>query len=323
MVGVSPQRINRGNSQNTIPFNGIAMDRFKLYQTFIAVAEETSFSGASRRTGMSSPAVTRAIQLLEQHVGAKLFNRNTRVVKLTEGGTRFYADAKRILGEIGEAETAVSGTLAEPRGQVSVTASATFGRLHVAPIIGEFLQRHLQMTARVVLVDRVVDLIEEGFDVAIRIAHLPDSSLRATQVGTVRRVVCASPKYLAEHGAPRSPTDLNAMQAVNLPLSSQQQQWSFNVAGRSRAAHPTVRLTANTVEVAVEAVVAGLGIARLLSYQVADEVRRGALKIILAEFEPLPVPVHVVYLDATRAGARVRAFVDFAVARLKKNKAIQ
>lgn len=296
------------------------MDRIKLYQTFMAVAEETSFSGASRRTGMSSPAVTRAIQLLERHVGARLFNRNTRVVRLTEPGMRFYADVRRILADIGDAEIAVNGAHAEPRGQVSVTAPAMFGRLHVAPIVAAFLGRHQHMTARTMLVDRVVDLIEEGFDVAIRIAHLPDSSLRAIPVGTVRRVVCAAPKYLAEHGVPTTPADLNALQAIDLSLAPPQRQWSFAVAGKSRTVRPPVRVTANSAEVAIAAAVAGLGVARLLSYQVADELRREALKIVLADFEPLPVPIHVVHLDGLRAGSRVRTFVDFAVERLRKNK---
>jgi DNA-binding transcriptional LysR family regulator len=299
------------------------LDRIKLYQAFMAVAEETSFSGASRRTGMSSPAVTRAIQLLEQHVGARLFNRNTRVVRLTEPGIRFYGDVKRILGDIGEAEIAVNGANAEPRGQVSVTAPAMFGRLHVTPIVAEFLGRHLHMTARTVLVDRVVDLIDEGFDVAIRIAHLPDSSLRAIPVGTVRRVVCASPTYLAEHGVPTTPSDLNALQAIDLSLASPQQQWSFAVAGKSRTVRPPVRAIANTVEVAIAGAVAGLGVARLLSYQVASELKRGELRIVLADFEPVPVPIQVVYLDGLRAGSRVRTFVDFAVDRLRKNKLLR
>ena len=299
-----------------------AVDRMKLYLTFVAVAEETSFSAASRRTGMSSPAVTRAVQVLERELGAKLFNRNTRVVRLTEPGMRFYVDAKRILADISEAEIAVNGAHAEPRGQISVTAPAMFGRLFVAPIIADFLGRHSRMTARTVLLDRVVDLIEEGFDVAIRIAHLPDSSLRATQVGAVRHVVCASPRYLAEHGIPAEPAGLNAMHAVDLSIASPQQQWSFAISGKNRTVRPPVRVTANTTEMAVAAAVAGLGVARLFSYQVAAEIQRGELEIVLADFEPPPVPVHVVYLDGVRAGSRIRTFVDFAGSRLRKNKAL-
>lgn len=299
------------------------MDRVKLYQTFAVVADEMSFSGASRRTGMSSPAVTRAIQLLEEQVGARLFNRNTRVVRLTEAGLRFHADVKRILGDIAEAESAVNGAHAEPRGQVSVTTPTMFGRLHVAPIVADFLGRHPHMTARTVLVDRVVDLIEEGFDVAIRIGHLPDSSLRAVQVGSVRRVVCAAPSYLAEHGVPATLSDLGALQCADLSTASPQQQWSFDIGGKSRTVRPPVRVTANTVEVAIAAAVAGLGVVRLLSYQVAQELERGDLEILLLDFEPPPVPVHVVYLDGPRAGPRVRAFVDFAVSRLSKDKAIR
>lgn len=299
------------------------MDRLKLYQVFIAVADETSFSGASRRTGMSSPAVTRSIQLLEQHLKTKLFNRNTRAVRLTEAGQRFYVDAKRILAEIGEAEIAVNGTHTEPRGEVAVTAPMMFGRLHVAPLVAEFLDRHQHMTMRTFLVDRLVHLVEEGFDVAIRIAHLPDSSLRATQVGTLRKVVCASPHYLAEHGLPVVPADLNSMQSIDLSVSSPQQQWAFSIAGKSRVIRPPVRVTTNTVEVAVAAAVAGLGVARLMSYQADAEIKSGALQIILSDFEPEPVPVHVVYLDGSRAGSRVRPFVDFMVGRLRKNMLLQ
>ncbi len=296
------------------------MDRIKLYRVFVAVADGESFSAASRLTGLSSPAITRSIQLLEAHLGTRLLNRTTRVVRLTPQGQRFYGDAKRILADIGEAETAVDGNHGEPSGAVSLTAPTMFGRLHVAPLVAEFLHRHPHMTTRTVLVDRVVNLIEEGFDVAIRIAHLPDSSLRATQVGLLRKVVCASPGYWAEHGIPAVPSDLNAMQAVEFSVLSPQQQWAFNIAGKSQMMRPTIRATANTAEVAVATAAAGLGVARLMSYQAAQEIQSGALQIVLADFEPEPVPVHVVYLDASRGGSRVRPLVDFLVTRLRTNR---
>lgn len=299
------------------------MDRVKLYQTFVAVAEETSFSRASQRTGLSSPAVTRAIQLLEQHVGAKLFHRNTRVVRLTDAGTRFFGDVKRILADIGDAEQAVNGAQAEPRGQVSVTAPTMFGRLHVTPLVTAFLGQHPRVTARTLLVDRVVDLIDERFDVAVRIAHLPDSSLRAIPVGSVRRVVCASPGYLAENGVPAAPSDLSALHGVDLPLGTPQQQWSFVIGDKSRAMRPKVRFTANTAEAAIEAAAAGLGVARLLSYQVAQELKRGRLRVVLSDYEPEPVPIHIVYLDTLRPGSTVRTFVDFAVEHFRGDKSLR
>jgi DNA-binding transcriptional LysR family regulator len=286
-------------------------------EAFIAVAEEEGFAPAAKRLGMSPPAVTRAIVALEEHLGARLFRRTTRVVRLTEAGARFLADCRRILAELAEAEASAAGAHTEPRGQIAVTAPAMFGRLFVAPIAIDFLARHPQAAVRSLFLDRVADLIEEGLDVAVRIAHLPDSSLTAIRVGTMRHVVCAAPSYLAEKGVPTEPSDLMRVEAIDFSYSTPQRQWAFPFGGRSRIVRPPARLFVNSAEVAVAAAVAGRGIARLLSYQVEQEVRAGRLQIVLADYEPEPIPVHVVHVEGRRASAGVRAFVDLAVERLR------
>jgi DNA-binding transcriptional LysR family regulator len=316
-LAIPPADVNPCHWYKIIPENGVIdMDRLRAMSAFVAVAEAEGFAAAAKRVGMSPPAVTRAIAALEEHLGTPLFKRTTRVVRLSEAGIRFLADCKRILGEIEEAEASAAGAHAAPRGSVAVTAPAMFGRLFVAPLVTDFLVQYPQLLVRLLLVDRVVDLIEEGLDVAVRIAHLPDSSLTAVRVGSVRRVVCAAPAYLARHGTPGVPADLAHLEAVYFSFA-QQQQWTFRVNGRPRIVRPAAHLVANTAEVAVTAAVAGHGVARLLSYQVEREVRSGALQIVLPEFEPPPIPVHVVHTEGRRAAARVRTFVDYAVGRLR------
>lgn len=293
------------------------MDRFRSIRVLIAVAEEGGFAPAAKRLGMSPPAVTRAVAALEEHLGVRLFRRTTRVVRLTDAGVRFIADGRRILEELADAEASATGAHSELRGQIAVTAPSMFGRLFVAPIAIDFLARHPEVGVRTLLVDRVVDLLEESLDVAVRIARLPDSSLTAIQVGSMRHVVCAAPSYLAERGLPTEPADLLRMEAIDFSFSVPQRQWAFPVAGRSRIVRPPARLFVNSAEVAVAAALAGRGVARLLAYQVEREVRAGTLQIVLADYEPPPVPVHVVHVEGRRAAARVRTFVDLAVERLR------
>ena len=190
------------------------MDRLETMRVFVAVAEERGFAPAARRLSMSPPAVTRAIAALEHRVGARLLQRTTRVVRLTEAGARYFADCKRILEDVETAENAAAENQTQPRGELVVTAPLVFGRMFVAPAVLEFLARHPLVSARTLLVDHVLDLVEGGIDVAVRIAHLPDSSLTAIKVGTVRRVVCASPDYLAAHGTPQKPADLASLATI-------------------------------------------------------------------------------------------------------------
>jgi DNA-binding transcriptional LysR family regulator len=291
------------------------MDRLDAMRVFVAVAEEDGFASAARRLGMSPPAVTRAVSALEDRIGTRLLERTTRLVRLTEAGTRFFDDCKRILGEIDEAEASAAGSHTEPRGQIAVTAPVMFGRIHVAPVLFDFLTRYPHVTVRTLLVDRVVDLMEEGLDVAVRIAHLPDSSLSAVRVGAVRRVVCASPRYLRSRGTPRTPTEVAQHDAVLFSQATAAEDWLF--ASQTRAVRPRAQLVVNTADVAIAAAVAGHGLTRVLSYQIAPELKAGRLKIVLAEFEPPPLPIHIVHIAGRRASARVRALVDFMVERFR------
>jgi DNA-binding transcriptional LysR family regulator len=288
-------------------------------RVFVAVAEAQGFAPAARRVGMSPPAVTRAIAALEERIGTRLLHRTTRIVRLTEAGSRFLADCKRILGELEEAEASAAGSHAEPRGLLAVTAPVMFGRMFVAPLVLDFLARHPRVTARTLFLDRVADLIDEGLDVAVRIAHLPDSSLRAVRVGSVRRVVCASPGYLAARGAPRTPADLSQLDAIAFSLGASPEEWSF---ASGETVSPPARLTVNSNDVAIAAAVAGRGVTRVLSYQIAPELRAGKLEVVLADFEPPPIPISVVHAEARRAAAKVRAFVDFAVERLRADSSL-
>jgi DNA-binding transcriptional LysR family regulator len=293
------------------------MDRLDSMRVFVAVAEEEGFAPAARRLSMSPPAVTRAIAALEERIGTRLLHRTTRIVRLTEAGARFLADCKRILGEIEEAEASAAGSHAALRGQLGVTAPVMFGRMFVAPVLFDFLALHPRVSARTLLVDRIVDMLDEGLDVAVRIAHLPDSSLTAVRVGSVRRVVCASPGYLAARGAPAAPADLAQLDTISFSQTGPPGDWSFGSGSRVERVFPPSQLLVNTADVAIAAAVAGRGITRVLSYQIGPELRDGRLSIVLAAHEPPPVPIHVVYLEGRRAAARVRAFVDFLVDRLR------
>jgi DNA-binding transcriptional LysR family regulator len=299
------------------------MDRLRAMRVFVTVAETESFAQAARRLGMSPPAVTRMVSALEEILGARLLKRTTRSVRLTDAGERYLADCKRILAEVDLAEASVTGAHSEPRGEITVTAPSTFGRMFVAPVLLDFLIRFPQITARTIFVDRITDMIEEGIDVAVRIARLGDSSLSAVKVGTVRSVICASPAYLAARGVPQEPGDLAGMDAIGFTHMPTDRQWVFRPKNRIEAVRPPTRLFTDKVEVAIAAAVAGYGITRLLSYQVADEVRAGRLQIVLADYEPPPLPVQVVHIEGRKANARIRSFVDFAVERLRAEPAIR
>jgi len=298
------------------------MDRLETMRVFVAVAEERGFAPAARRLAMSPPAVTRAIAALERRVGARLLQRTTRVVRLTEAGARFFADCKRILDDVEAAENAAAENQSEPRGELVVTAPLVFGRMFVAPIVLEFLAREPQVSARTLLVDHVVDLVEGGIDVAVRIAHLPDSSLTAIEVGTVRRVVCASPEYLAARGTPAAPADLASHDAVVFSSGAAQTEWQFGTPGsRSRALQSVPlrsRFAVNNADAAIAAAVAGAGLTRVLSYQIGAQVQAGSLQIVLEKHAVAAIPVSVVFPAGRRSTAKVRGFVELAVERLKK-----
>lgn len=293
------------------------MDRFHSMQVFVAVADTEGFASAARKLYMSPPAVTRTIAALEDHLGVLLFHRTTRQVKPTDAGIRFLEDCRRILADLDEAEESVAGAHRVPRGKLSVSASSKFGYLHIAPLLIEFLERYPEMSVQTLFVDRVVNLIDEGLDVAVRIGTLPDSPLTAIRVGSVRRVICASPEYLDARGIPQVPEDIRAHDIVQFSSLAPKAEWHFNGPDGDITVPFSTRLTVNTADVAIAAAVAGRGLTLVLSYMVAQEVKSGSLKIVLADYENAPLPVHVVYQEGRKAAAKVRAFVDFAVERLR------
>ncbi|MBS0446342.1 MAG: LysR family transcriptional regulator [Proteobacteria bacterium] len=305
------------------------MDHLETLKAFVGVADAKGFAPAARKLQMSPPAVTRAIAALERRLGAQLLERSTRSVRLTEIGERFLGDCRRILAELDEAEASAGGAHASLRGELAVTASSMFGRLHVAPILLDFLVAYPDVSLRTFFVDRVVHMLDEGFDVAVRIARLPDSGLTAVRVGSVRRVVIASPAYLAERGTPHAPGDLAAHDAIGFsPSGGSNVPWSFPAhssagADRREIVQPRMRLVANASELAIEAALHGRGIARALSYQVDAEVRSGRLVIVLGDHEPEPIPVHLVYMAGRKAPAKVRALVDFAAERLRREPVLR
>lgn len=296
------------------------MDRLLAMRVFVTVAEEGGLAPAARRLGSSPPAVTRAIAALEDHIGARLLERTTRLVRLTEAGARYLEDAKRILAEIDAAEAAASGAHVAVRGTLVITASILFGRKVVTPIVLDFLAAHPALDARTLLLDRVVDLVEEGVEVAVRVGELPDSSLHAIRVGRLRRVVCASRGYLEARGEPKTPGDLGAHEGLCF-TGTPRREWTFT----AHAPHPLprVRLAANTADVTIEAAKRGLGVIRVLSYMVETELADGSLVRVLEAYEPPPVPVHLVYVGGRAQPARVRAFLDFAAARLRETPSIR
>lgn len=297
------------------------MDRFHLMSVFVAVADEESFAGGARRLGMSPPAVTRAIAALEARLGVQLLSRTTRYVRATDAGQRYLDSARRILAEADEADEAAAGIHAAPRGQLAVTAPVLFGSMFVTPAIVDYLDRFPAVSISALLLDRVVNLMEEGLDVGVRIGELPDSSLRAIRVGQVSRVVCAAPDYLAQHSEPAVPQDLARHTIVAASPVSPAIEWHF---GDQR--HPVnvrlhPRLTITNNEAAIQAAMRGFGITRLMSYQVAGHLSAGRLKRILGAYEPDPLPIHVLHREGRQASAKVRSFVDFLVDRLRANLA--
>jgi len=298
------------------------MDRLQAMTTFVAVVDSGGFASAARKLNLSPPVVTRAVAELEERLGLRLLTRTTRIVRVTDAGARFAEDCRRILGDIEEAETAATGTHAAPRGTLTLTAPVLFGHLYVAPILVDYLQRYPEVEAQCLFLDRVVNVVEEGIDVAVRIGELPDSSLQATRVGRVRRVLVASPAYLKARGVPLRPEALAEHTIVSASAVTPVSEWRFNDAGKPllQRLHPRMRTTTN--DSAIAAAVAGLGITRLLSYQVAAHLKTGALHILLEDFEGAPLPVHVVHHEGRRATQKVRSFIDLAVETLRADPAL-
>lgn len=296
------------------------MDQVHLMTVFVAVGEEESFSAAARRLDLSPAAITRAVSALEEQLGVKLLLRTTRSVRLTEAGRRFLDDSRNILASIDEANEAAAGINSAPRGNLSVTASVLFGKHYVMPCIVRFLRDYPEVEVSAYFLDRVVNLMDEGIDVAVRIGHLPDSSLKALRVGQVRRVLCASPEYLAKHGVPQRPADLPGHTIISAVSVSPRTEWKFGAADDPTVVKTTPRLMVTSNDAAIEAAVAGLGICRLLSYMIPEELTDGRLKIVLAEYEELPWPVHVLHRESKYGSSKVRKFIDVLVEHLRTHQ---
>lgn len=299
------------------------MDRLHLITVFVAVVDAQGFAGAARKLSISPPSVTRAINELEANLGVRLLTRSTRVVRVTEAGMRYADDCRRILAELAEADESVTGLHGAPRGRLTLTAPALFGARVVTPVVTEYLQRYPEVSASCWFIDRVVNMMEEGVDVAVRIGELPDSSMQAIRVGQVRRLICASPAYLAQHGTPHAPQDLAGHSIVAASSIASTAEWRLVRGGETQVVRPQPRLTVTTNDAAVTAAVGGFGLTRRLSYQVVDELRDGRLQTVLDDWEAPPWPVHVVHREGRHASRKARAFIDLAVERLRVHPALR
>jgi DNA-binding transcriptional LysR family regulator len=291
------------------------MDRLLALEMFVAVAGEGGFAAAARKIGSSPPAVTRGIAALEARLGTTLFHRSTRAVALTDAGTAFLGEARRILAELAGAERELRGAAAEPRGQLHLTAPVMFGRLHVLPVVGDLMAQHRELAVRMMLIDRNVRIVEEGIDVAVRVGPLADSGLKAVRVGAVRQMLVASPAYLARRGAPATVAGLADHDLIGTMGPRWTSEWQF-ASGRWRLDAPP-RLVVNTVDGVLAAAEAGLGIANLLSYQLAEAVDAGRLISLLADEQPPALPVHLLFEPSRAALPAVRLFIDAMKARLR------
>ncbi|WP_417813533.1 LysR family transcriptional regulator [Thalassospira alkalitolerans] len=297
------------------------MDRFQAMKIFVRVVEARSFAGAARQLRSSPPAVTRAVAFLEQITGARLLTRTTRSVTLTEPGVRYYADCRRLLADLNEAEAAAGGAYARPSGTLTITAPVEFGQMYVFPVLAEFLDIYPDMRGHALLLDRVVNIVEEGIDIAIRIGHMADTSMSAIKVGMVRHIMCGSPDYFARYGRPQVPADLGAHKVIASTGSSVPLDWQFGGDQKINLS-VTARLQSNSIAAARKAAIDGWGVLRMLSYQAAPYIKDGLLDVVLREHEPEPLPIHIVHPEGRHAPAKVRAFIDLAVDRLRSDKRI-
>ena len=296
------------------------MDRFEAMTLLVASVDAGSLSAAARRLGVPLATMSRKVSELESRLRTRLLVRSTRRLALTDAGRSYVEACRRILDEVAEAERAAAGEYRAPRGDLAISAPVVFGRLHVLPIVVEFLKAHAQIDARLALADRVVNLLEERLDVALRIGELPDSSLVAIRVGAIRQVVCASPAYFAARGAPQRPGDLARHDCITFEGIASPAAWTF-AARKPIVATLRSRLAVNSAEAAIDAAIAGLGVTRVLSYQVAAALREGTLVPALEGYESAPSPVSLVHAGGRLLPLKLRAFLDFAAPRLRERLA--
>lgn len=294
------------------------MDKLRAMSAFVAIVDRGSLTAAADALGTSLPSVVRTLAALERDLGVRLLNRTTRRLHPTDEGAQYLEHCRVVLTAIREADASLAARRVEPQGALAVTSSVLFGRRHVAPIVNAFAARYPDVRIDLLLVDRVMSLVEEGIDVGIRIGHLPDSTLVAIPVGHVRRVVCASPKYLRAHGTPRIPADVAQHSCVRFTGVAADREWRFREGRRSLAVRIASRITCNQAEAAIDACVDGLGLGSFLSYQVGPRVAARELRYVLRGFEPEPIPVSVVYPHSRLQSATIRAFVDACVKALRQ-----
>jgi DNA-binding transcriptional LysR family regulator len=293
------------------------MNRLESMSVLLAVVDAGSLSAAGRKLGMPLATVSRKVSELETALDTRLLVRSTRQISLTQSGHRYVAACRRILEDVSEAERDAAGEYRVPRGELVLTAPVVFGRLHVVPIVVEFLQAYPDVNVTLALGDRVVNLIDEHVDLALRIGALPDSGMVATTVGHIRRVACASPAYLAEAGTPLHPRELATHRCVSFDALAVGQEWRFQDGGADAPVAIKPRLTVSTAEAAVDAAIAGLGITSVLSYQVESALRTKSLALVLEAFAPAALPVSLVYASRGMLPLKLRALLDFAAPRLR------
>jgi DNA-binding transcriptional LysR family regulator len=293
------------------------MDKLAAMATFVRIVEKGSLTAAAGVLETSLPSVVRTLAALERELGVRLLNRTTRRIHLTDEGAQYLERCRAILGAVQESEAAFTLAKAEPRGRLAVTAPVLFGRRYIAPLVTRFLRRHPGVSAELLFVDRVVNLVEEGIDVAVRIGHLPDSSLIAVPVGKVRRVICASPEYLRRRGTPRVPQDVRDHACVRLTGLAPRPEWQFRTGRRAVTVAVNAVVSCNDTEGGLQACVSGHGLGLFLSYQTAPYRNEKRLRYVLEEFEPEPAPVHIVYAQSRLVTGKVRSFVDACVGALR------
>lgn len=297
------------------------MDRFDVMFVFLTVVEAGSLSAGARALRAPLATVSRKIAELENHLGTPLFVRSRRGLSLTESGRAFAAASRRILSQMEEAEREAAGEFSSPRGTLHVTAPIAFGERHLLPIALEFLAENPEIGLKLMLADRQISLVDEHVDLALRIGHLADSALIATRIGSVRRVICASPAYLARKGMPNRPEDLAVHDGISFQGFATAPEWRYRGDSAAFTVEPHPKLSVNTTNAAIQAALAGFGIIRVLSYQVADELRSGALQVLLEAFAPDPLPVSLIYLQSEMLPLKVRSFLDWTVPRLRARMA--
>jgi DNA-binding transcriptional LysR family regulator len=289
------------------------MDRLDAMQAFVTVADLKGFAPAARKLGLSPSGVTRLISGLENHLSTRLLQRTTRSVTLTDAGARYLERARRILADVEEAEITAESERARPSGRLVISAPVGFGRHHVSPVLTAYLKRYREVSAELRLEDRMINLVEEGIDLAVRIGHLADSSLVARHVGETRRITVASPGYLKARGEPKRPQDIAAHDTIQFGGAAGSHEWRFVEGGNEVRLDYSPRLSTNSADAAIRYAEAGGGLTRVLAYQAADAIKRGRLKAVLTKFEQPALPIHIVYPTSRLLSAKVRTFIDLAV----------